>query len=361
MTKPTNYYFSADLIRAVAIILVVLIHVFSEFLNYPKVLGSIDWWIADTINAGARIAVPLFVMLSGMLILHSEKTYTIKEFLKKRVSKIGIPLVAWSVIYLLWKVWFGHAHFSLLSIIKDFINLNIYYHLYYVYIIAALYLLTPLLKIIINNATHEIKTYFFLLTTLFSLLLTATIYFFSININLSTIYTIFIPYLAYYLAGDYLRNKRLTKKEMYLYLLSFLVLMLITAFGTRWHMSYLQAVKEGKHVIDFGKYFYDYTSITVFLMSIIAFVTLHNLPIKKPSLQQTKLTPMIKSLASTSFGIYLIHPLLLAMSNRYISSGFTEQLIPLWIFVVVKITALVGTSYLLIWIIRKIPLLKLIV
>ena len=361
MQKTSNYFFSADIIRTVAIILVVLIHVFSEFLNYPKALNTPDWWIADVLNSGARIAVPLFIMLSGMLLLHSEKKYTFKEFFTKRLSKIGIPILAWPIIYFIWKAWFGHSQYSVYSIIRDYINLNIYYHLYYLYIIIALYFLTPIIKAAITNAPKELKQYFTGLTLLFSLVLTAASYFLQININLSTIFTVFIPFLGYYLVGDYIRHKTLSKKELYLYLVSFLVLMIATALGTRWHMSYVFDVGLGKHSVDYGKYFYDYTSITVAAMSIMAFVMLHTVSEKIKNINNSRLSAFIMSFAGTSFGIYLVHPLILAVSNKYLGTGFSQVTVPLWIMIFIKLAGVLIISYMIVWIIKKIPILKFIV
>ncbi|CAN5135475.1 acyltransferase family protein [soil metagenome] len=361
MQKPSNYSFSADLIRALAIILVVLIHVFSEFLNYPKVLGSIDWWVADIINAGARIAVPLFIMLSGMLLLHTEKNYTLTDFFKKRVSKIGIPIIIWPIIYLTWNVWLHHTSYTIISLIKDYINLNIYYHLYYLYIIVALYLLTPIIKIVINHASKEIKNYLMALSLALSLALTSSIYFFQIDINLSTIYTVFIPYFGYYIAGDFFRNKKITKKQFYLYAISFIVLMVITALGTRAHMNSVHLRQMGVKAIDYGKYFYDYASITVAGMSVIAFILLHNIPGKITPLKESKIAGSIVSLAGASFGIYLIHPLLLEFSNRILNISFETLPLPLFVFLCIKLTVIFLAAYLLVWTIKKIPLLRLIV
>lgn len=361
MAKTQQYFFSADLIRALAIIFVVLIHVFSEFLNYPKVLGSSDWWIADFFNSGARVAVPLFIMLSGMLLLHTDKNYTIKEFLKKRASKIGVPLIIWTVIYFLWKTWLNHEPYTFMSILKDYLNLNIYYHLYYIYIVAAFYLITPPLKIIINFGTKEIKSYFYFLVAFFCLSATAAMYFLQIPLNVSTIFTVWIPFFLYYLTGDYFRHTKLSKKQFYLCLALFISALVLTALGTRLHMSYLRDVAVGKQVIDYGKYFYDYVSIPVAIMSVIAFIVLHNLPTRYPRLIESKVAPAIVSLAGASFGIYLIHPLFLEFSNRILKIPFEALPIPLWIFLFIKLSVLLIISYGVVIIIKRIPFLKLLV
>ena len=59
----------ADLIRAVAIFLVVMIHVSGQLTNPWGEIPTAQWIIADIYGGIARIAVPLFFMISGYLLL----------------------------------------------------------------------------------------------------------------------------------------------------------------------------------------------------------------------------------------------------------------------------------------------------
>ena len=90
MEEQKKYFYSADIIRAIAIILVVIIHISSELVNTPRIFLTPDWWFANFIDSLARVAVPLFIMLSGFLILHPGKSYSAITFLKKRLGKIGL-------------------------------------------------------------------------------------------------------------------------------------------------------------------------------------------------------------------------------------------------------------------------------
>ena len=108
MKEEKKYFYPADLIRAVAIIGVVTIHVFTEVVNGPKVFQTPFWWFANFVDSAARVAVPLFVMLSGYLLLHGEKKYSALEFLKRRLSKIGIPLLIWPLLFYAWKLYSNH-------------------------------------------------------------------------------------------------------------------------------------------------------------------------------------------------------------------------------------------------------------
>ena len=92
-----------DLIRTVAITMVILYHA----LNEPYIASQLTFtqygvlWLSQTIyNSLAIMGVPLFIMLSGALLLQPSKVNEpIKVFLRKRLARIGIAFVFWSVIY----------------------------------------------------------------------------------------------------------------------------------------------------------------------------------------------------------------------------------------------------------------------
>ena len=70
------YALPVDLIRTVAIILVILLHASIEpnpTLDFMSPQGVQLWWASNVYNSIARTAVPLFVMLTGALLLQPNK------------------------------------------------------------------------------------------------------------------------------------------------------------------------------------------------------------------------------------------------------------------------------------------------
>ena len=59
----------ADLIRVVAIYLVVVVHVSGQLTNIWGRIPVDQWLIADIYGGIARVCVPLFFMISGYLLL----------------------------------------------------------------------------------------------------------------------------------------------------------------------------------------------------------------------------------------------------------------------------------------------------
>ena len=91
-----------DLIRTLAIFLVILLHASNEALQASSVSAA-DWWTAVVYKSVALSCVPLFVMLSGALLLQPAKlNEPIRVFLKKRLSRLGLAFAFWSGVYLSW-------------------------------------------------------------------------------------------------------------------------------------------------------------------------------------------------------------------------------------------------------------------
>ena len=76
--KKRIFYF--DQIRALAIILVVMIHVCNVFID-ANTKGSFGWMVPSFTKSFCVIAVPLFLMISGALLLNRD--YELKDFLSR--------------------------------------------------------------------------------------------------------------------------------------------------------------------------------------------------------------------------------------------------------------------------------------
>ncbi|NTV90245.1 MAG: acyltransferase [Clostridiales bacterium] len=142
-----------DFIRAVAALAVIAIHVSAA---YVKVSRG-----AYYTNQLVRFAVPLFVLISGLLLFRTNDTVSdfkgYLAFLGKRLRKIFIPYILWSIIYILFsirsdfsRIWLSPGDFFPMAGKKLLIG-TANSHLYFVIIIIQLYLLFPLLKAFVKR------------------------------------------------------------------------------------------------------------------------------------------------------------------------------------------------------------------
>lgn len=108
---------------------------------------NLDWEWLNLCTSFAFTAVPLFLMMSGYLLLSSERTADISILLKKRLPRLVIPLAGWTVVAALWSLYSQNtltlqAFFDLMI---QAISGPITIHFWYMYTLIALYALSPIL------------------------------------------------------------------------------------------------------------------------------------------------------------------------------------------------------------------------
>ena len=87
-------------LRVVAIGGVVLIHTAGLTYGNKALRGSDVWWVASLATFSTKWAVPTMIMVSGALLLTPPVNRSAGLFFRRRLSRIGIPLVVWHVVYI---------------------------------------------------------------------------------------------------------------------------------------------------------------------------------------------------------------------------------------------------------------------
>ena len=140
--KTENRVVWVDWMRVAACFMVLLVHATEPFYlggEGALILTEADAFWSSLFDSLVRACVPLFVVASSYLQfpLH----YSTREFFRRRVVRVLVPFVLWSVVYAL--AW-GEP-------VENFKNLiyNFNYaagHLWFVYMIIGVYLIMPLLS-----------------------------------------------------------------------------------------------------------------------------------------------------------------------------------------------------------------------
>lgn len=133
-------------IRAICCILVIMIHVTAEFWTFFSI-GSIQYKLIVLLNTISQFAVPCFVCISGFVLyyVYNNKEYNILEFYKKRITKIMIPYLIWSAIYIILKHNYFNIPINLNIIVKDILLGRASGHLYFIILILQFYIVFPLI------------------------------------------------------------------------------------------------------------------------------------------------------------------------------------------------------------------------
>ena len=138
-----------DVMRVLCMCSVVYLHAcyasFYDLSNQPM------WTISILINLFASLAVPLFFMISGALVLSPKANSSPGFVLRHRVSKLLLPLVVWSGLLLAYR-WiiqadYGGVRTTLASILGT--PANIAY--WFLYTLIPIYLLIPALKPMVDT------------------------------------------------------------------------------------------------------------------------------------------------------------------------------------------------------------------
>ncbi|MEI7188944.1 acyltransferase [Dickeya dianthicola] len=270
---------------------VIVLHV-SAYTVALAELGTFPWWAGNLYDSLVRWCVPVFIMISGALLLSPEKVDSLSDFYKKRMMKIVIPLLFWSLLFIFIGV--VKSRFNgegVGNILKNIINGRPYYHMWFLYMIIGLYVFTPLIRILIVNAREETLLFFVFLMFVFCSL--NDMYNFLIGNRDFLFISEFVYYIPYYICGHLIARKS-TTKPLSFYVFLFLVSLILTCT-----CCYLLSSIAGKGV---GLYFYNYLSFNVILMSISFMWILKFFHLKQS--HDNKL----KFFSDISLGIYLIHP-----------------------------------------------------
>lgn len=149
LNKQNEHISEIHIIRAIACILVLLVHVSATFYyQQGKEFNDITYFI----NQISRFGTPMFALISGFLLFYQvrHKGFKLNRFVSSRFTKIGLPFLFWSIVYLLFMYFELEANpfesgFKLFFI--DFIFGNAFYHLYFMSIVFQFYLLFPILQL----------------------------------------------------------------------------------------------------------------------------------------------------------------------------------------------------------------------
>lgn len=165
--EDNNRIFYLDQLRVLSLMAIIVMHVTGPYLSGSSIT-SFNWFIADIFSSFSRFGVPVFLMLSGSLLLN--KKYTISEFLKKRYPCVLIPFAFWVIIYIIFTVLFlNNFHFTSLSNAIIFFGKmlleteGIFGHFWFVWLILTIYLIVPVInKWISNSSIREIEYFLFI-------------------------------------------------------------------------------------------------------------------------------------------------------------------------------------------------------
>lgn len=314
-----------DFLRVLACFLVVLAHCCDPFVsgfdrNPTDFFSGVFW------GSLLRPSVPLFVMITGILLLPVKMDMT--SFYKKRLKRILIPLISWSVILPFLFYFYvnsgidtpnpnivasehtlGEAATKLYTFLFNFNYSTI--PLWYLYMLVGLYLFMPIISAWIQQARRkDVKCFLWMwgvamalpYVEMFAPMLGYTGNYGSFGLlgncfwNPYGTFYYFSGFLGYAVFAHYLVRFPLNWswiRTLWTAIPLFLTGYIITSFG----FLEIQKIFPG----DYSKLevVWYFSGINVFAMTFAAFIIIQKIRIN-PS-------PLLAKIASLTFGIYLCH------------------------------------------------------
>lgn len=139
---------TVDLVKAVAIASVLLIHVSAGGLG--GAVGSPEWISCLFWGSVSRAAVPLFLMASGALLLDPARELTLKKLYTRNFPRLLAALLFWAVCYKVFYLlaWGEMTIPALVQAAKEVLLFRHEEHLYYLHIMLLVYAFLPLTRLV---------------------------------------------------------------------------------------------------------------------------------------------------------------------------------------------------------------------
>ena len=323
-----------NLCRVVAIYGVVLIHTCGAFFYQYGAIPLIDWLSANFLDSLMRCTVPLFVMLSGALLLKPGAQLVPPFKLAQRISKVLFPLIVWSFIYLLHVSRHSEVPVNWLSILKQ----PAMYHLWFVYMIIGIYIFIPVFQAIFETIRNKRNFQLYLLGIW--LVVTCLPVYWPLPILTLLQQNSFFGYGGYFLIGAVIASSPKDRIPTAIWILIFVISVLVT-FGLTWRFS-----EQARAPIEKA---YLYFSLNVFVSAIAAFVLFKLVKVPKCY------TKSLQWVSDRSFLIYFVHVLVLEYVRYSNLVSVLSQHVPVFLTILIISIATFIISLMIAAVIRVIP------
>jgi surface polysaccharide O-acyltransferase-like enzyme len=199
-------------LRFVAIVAVVCIHTAGYSAIIDNARGRALGQLSIALDIGGTFAVPIFVMLSGALLLNPARYGGTSEFLRKRAWRLVPALVFWNLFYWAFNVFYKKQTVGPSDAVRRAITGELYTALYFFWIVVGLALVAPILIPWISTASRRAVIVAGAVAAVMPILTISTYgYRGGTTVWVETAWTWWIFYLGFFILGWGLRGVVLTK------------------------------------------------------------------------------------------------------------------------------------------------------
>lgn len=284
-----------SILNVLACIGVVILHTFET--GYTS---DANFVFEVLIRAIAYCAVPVFFMITGAILIDYRERYDTKTFFKKRLLKVIIPLIIWSIIYFIINFFKGKFSINDLSfkfVFEYFFLVKTNPIFWFFVVIIGIYLAIPVISLIPQETRRKAFLYIIIITFVFNQFLPDLLYHLNLNYNYDLKFPLtYSGWISFIFIGYYIDKYEIVKKHrVIIYVLGiigFLTMVVPTIF-----ISY--------HKNESCSWFDEYYDAPCVLYSASVFLFFKS----KINNNQivTKIMPFFNFVAPTTLGIYVLH------------------------------------------------------
>ncbi len=299
-----------DFLKGISIFAVIVIHVTTEGLC--RDLSTVDSVWYNLFYILARFSVPVFLMVTGVLLLNPKKELSLKKLYSKYILDIIIAAFIWGFVYKLVNMFCGGSlGQDVLTILRnylgEFITGKLEFHFWYVYAIVGIYISVPILRAFVKAADKKTLEYFIVIWIVFNTLyiLTKGGYFeFITNISDNFHHVgIFVSFMGYLILGYYLDTYDMNKIQTTIIFISGIIG--LVACGS---MTIYDSLSYGMTRIEYTSYICP--GIILYAMAFYKFFKSINCK------YESVINKIVCRIGKNTMGIYFMHMIFIIVFLR---------------------------------------------
>ena len=317
-----------DYLRVLGVIGVITVHVTMNFYAQWEV-GPLGWWLSNILNSAFKFVMPLFVMISGAVLLG--RPMAMGKFYRTRAVRLLPPTIFWTFFYLAFNCYREHIHigqFMWFAKHELLVAGATNYHLWYLTMFICLMPFVPFInKFVTGDAPTPRDIFKFLLIVFIFVILKELALIASqvkhIRINW---FTTFMWYIAYFIGGYYI-----DVYGDYIDAPSPIIgagILLFTLLGAvlNYYVIHLLGITLDYIVMNTVSPF-------VFIISLLVFILVR----KHSTLFKANMA--IVAFSEASFGMYLIHPMFIYVLMHYLPGYYLRPVTYIPTFIILTTIA----------------------
>lgn len=295
MKREINY--NIEFMRVLGCFMVVCIHVANYYSRGYGQISQASYLFSLIVNGVCRIAVPIFFMISGALLI--PETLLIRKSIRRSIH-ILLALVLWSVIYYFWNIYYRNDVYQWNGIFQQPVKK----HLWFLYALLGMYIVLPFLQCLLKHMPEMLMKYFVVLWFFF-----LTVDYILSLLHMEVAYDVPLVgtscYLGYFIMGFLVNNqiKKIPFRVRTCCLLAGFMIMAVIG------ITYFWSCHSGRHVESI----FEYRNILIAAAAIMMFLAVLKNTKRQYSERAKKI---IRFVSQHSFTIYLSHILFLDVVKK---------------------------------------------